>query len=231
MNNDKITMLTVPDRVRKRISLIFGSADADGAAEAFASLARIFVTEAELGFCTRISVTLHDDRSVSIAADGRALSIDDIPVRGRPAWRHSFCELPTAPREADSDYRLSLGRTHHRLFGAEPSSEDRLSLPNDHSFDLCCVQCASEFMRAESVSGGVRRKIEFRHGLPLGGVTCEPSDAPSGTVIRFRSDPELFGGCSAATESIREFLRKAADSVSGLECRLICETEQTTDTF
>ncbi|MBR2724471.1 MAG: hypothetical protein IKB72_03440 [Ruminococcus sp.] len=88
-----IYSLKGPDRVRKRPAVVFGSVDSAGACEAVKMLLEIFFTEAALGFCKNISLTIQEDNSVVLSCDGRSFHLDETVVDGKPVWYNDFCEL------------------------------------------------------------------------------------------------------------------------------------------
>ena len=92
---DKIVMLKGPDRVRKRVCVVFGAKGNEGATNAIKMLLDIFITEAKLGFSRGIDLKIHKDNSVSIRSYDDGFILDETIDEGKPIFEKVFCELST----------------------------------------------------------------------------------------------------------------------------------------
>ena len=65
-NNESITMLKGPDKVRKRPGVIFGSDGVDGCAHSVFEIVSNSIDEARSGFGDKIIVTQYNDHSITV---------------------------------------------------------------------------------------------------------------------------------------------------------------------
>ena len=74
-NNQSITSLKGPDRVRKRPAVIFGSDGLEGAEHSVFEILSNSVDEAREGYGNVINITAYADRSVEIEDFGRGVPL------------------------------------------------------------------------------------------------------------------------------------------------------------
>ncbi|MBQ8696957.1 MAG: hypothetical protein IJ519_04475 [Clostridia bacterium] len=135
--NSRIITLKGPDRVRKQPRVIFGADGAEGATNALKRLLMIFVTEATLGYCNRLSVSLHRDGSVTVRSYDHGFALSEEIVDGRPAWYYDFCELYAHSADT-ADYYRSQAQTHSHLYGANDGRY--LRSESEATLDLVAIQ-------------------------------------------------------------------------------------------
>lgn len=213
---NEIRTMTLPQRIRARPAVLFGAFGLEGAVNAVRLLLEIFELEAKLGYCDRLTVELHDSNEIVVQCNDRGLCLEDTPVDGSPAWEYAFCRLDPGPRKEDEPYRLQLGFIHNALYGDWDPTSPVLSTSADHRVDLCCTQCASEHFHAESVKGGVKRTIDFQKGYHKSGPTAEPTAEETGTLLRFRLDPEVFGSFEFSYDALASCLPPRFSATQGL---------------
>lgn len=219
MKNDfTITPLKGPERIRRRPVVVFGDDGCDGAATAVRMLLDIFLTEAELGFCEKLYVKTESDDTVVIESRDRGFLLDETERDGKPSWYYDFCEFGLAPREPDEGYYYTVGRKYGAFYGAENGETSHFKAKGDPAFDLCCVQCASEWMKVESVHENVWKSLRFEKGYPVGKMERKEVSEPSFTKISFKLDKEVFCDVSVSLDAIADHLRQAASSVTGFVC-------------
>ena len=110
-NNESITMLKGPDKVRKRPGVIFGSDGVDGCAHSVFEIVSNSIDEARSGFGDKIIVTQYNDHSITVEDFGRGCPVDFNSKENRYNWELVFCELYAGGKyNADGDnYAYSLG--------------------------------------------------------------------------------------------------------------------------
>ena len=223
--NKQIIPLKGADRIRKRPAVVFDSADADGALAVIKTLINVMVREAILGYCTKLSVVLHKDNSISVCSNDRGIKLDETVVNEKPEWQNVFCDfgpVPPAPGEVSYDV---LGKEQDTLYGDGNEFPD-YSNHADYKFDLCCVQYVCEYMTVNSVRDGIRKTVEFQKGSPVSNVRQEPADEQSGTVIQFKIDTEVFSSIEISVSALARYLQILAITVKGLACDLCVENEE-----
>ena len=75
-DNESITMLKGPDKVRKRPGVIFGSDGLDGCAHSIFEIISNSIDEARSGYGSKIIVTQYKDYSISVEDFGRGCPVD-----------------------------------------------------------------------------------------------------------------------------------------------------------
>ncbi len=222
-NDNVIQRLTGPERVRLRPAVIFGDLGTAGVLYAIKQLLDIFAFEAKLGHCSEISIRIQEDHVVEIRCNDRGLCLDDAPVDGEPAWRRTFCALDLAPRTIDEEfYSRKLSAVHNELYGDWNGSSPVQRCTSDHRMDLCCIQYACEFLHVESVTGFVRRTMDFIKGNPVFEPACDVTCEQDGTYLRFRLDTEVFGEYKISVDALVEYLSENFPPYRGLHYSLTC---------
>ena len=131
-DNESITMLKGPDKVRKRPGVIFGSDGLDGCAHSIFEVISNSIDEARAGFGSKIIVTRYRDHSVEVEDFGRGCPVDYNKNEERYNWELVYCELYAGGKyDAEADnYAYSLGL---------------------NGLGLCATQFASAYMDVEVV--------------------------------------------------------------------------------
>ena len=92
-DNESITMLKGPDKVRKRPSVIFGSDGIGGCAHSIFEVISNSIDEARAGFGDKIIVTKYKDQSIEVEDFGRGCPVDFNNNENRYNWELVYCEL------------------------------------------------------------------------------------------------------------------------------------------
>ena len=182
-DNESITMLKGPDKVRKRPAVIFGSDGPDGCAHSIFEVISNSIDEARAGYGNKIVVTRYQDHSVEVEDFGRGCPVDFNKNENRYNWELVYCELYAGGKyNADDDnYAYSLGL---------------------NGLGLCATQFASAYMDVEIVRDGYQYNLHFEKGENVGGLKKAPTKKKqTGTRIWRFSRRSTFRKNITATSS------------------------------
>lgn len=222
MDKESIIMLKGPDRVRKRPAVVFFSDGLEGSTMVVKKLIDIFVNEAALGYSSKIEIKIHKDNSISIRSYDRGLILDEDIVEDKPAWYMLFCELY---------YGVDLKDPHAVLYGKPGTFSKHQLRSTPFGLDLCCIQYVSRFMHIESVRDGIKKTLDFEKGYSVSELRKEQSSESPNTYVHFLIDEKVFDDIKISGSEIVDFLRDAAITVPGLECKICDERDDNAHTF
>lgn len=198
-----ITSLKGAERVRLRPAVIFGSDGLEGCEHSFFEILSNSIDEAREGFGDTINVTVFNDRVMQVEDFGRGIPLDWNEKEQRYNWELVFCELYAGGKYNNNDggaYEYSLGL---------------------NGLGACATQYASEFMQVTAYSGGTKYSINFEKGEPIGSLVKEEcAKNKRGTVIRWKSDSEVFTDTNIERAYFSDQLKKQAIVNSNLTLNL-----------
>ena len=124
-NNESITMLKGPDKVRKRPGVIFGSDGLDGCEHSVFEIISNSIDEARSGFGNKIIITKYADHSIEVEDFGRGCPVDYNKSEDRFNWELVYCEMYAGGKynENDTNYEYSLGLNGLGLCATQFSAE------------------------------------------------------------------------------------------------------------
>ncbi len=205
-----IQVLGGREAVRRRPGMYIGSTDQRGVHHLVYEIAYNAIDEAMAGFCTKVSITLNEDGSVSVEDNGRGIPVDIHPVTKVSAMQTVFTTLHAGAKFGGQIYKVSGG-----LHGVGASVVNALS-----SW-LCCQ------VRRD----GAIYKIEFRKGIPQGPVSQVGKANDTGTTVTFIPDEEIFGQYTFDFDILSDRVREMAYLNKGLEITIRDEKKDRELTF
>ncbi len=210
-DDQSITALKGPDRVRKRPGVIFGSDGLEGCEHSFFEILSNSVDEAKEGYGTEITVTAYRDYSIVVDDHGRGVPLGYNEKEKRWNWDLIYCELYAGGKyknnEAGAAYEFSLGL---------------------NGLGACATQYSSEYMDVTSYDGSFARSIHFKKGEVCSELIEEPLDRRNrrtGTVTRWRPDIEVFTDIKIPHEFYKETIRRQSVVNTGIRFVLLLEQE------
>lgn len=199
-DDNSITSLKGPDRVRKKAGVIFGTNDERGAAHSIYEIIANSIDEAREGYGNSIRVEFKEDGEVIVSDDGRGVPMGWNEKEQKWNWELVFCTLYASGKYDSSSYGGALGT---------------------NGLGATATQYASEFMEVYSTRDGKTSYIRFEKGFPVTELKVIPAVREgSGTTIKFKPDSEVFSGITKSVMSPEyyiDLLRREAMLHAGLE--------------
>jgi len=209
---DSIQVLEGLDAVRKRPGMYIGGTGSAGLHHLVWELIDNAVDEAAAGFANLIEVTLHRDRSVEVADNGRGIPVGKKDGQ-RTALEFVFTELHAGGKFGGGAYGASGG-----LHGVGASVVNALASKLVVEVDRDGQTHRLGF--SERVPGRFGPNGGFKRGSALEIVKKVPPKR-TGTRVRFWPDLDIFDpGAAIELEQVREHVAQVCFLVPGLKVRL-----------
>ena len=171
--------------------MYIGSTDVHGLHHLIREIVDNAIDEAMAGFCDTITVTLHDDGSVSVMDNGRGIPVD------------------IHPTEKISGLELVMTQLHGGgKFGEEGSAYKKSA--GLHGVGASVVNALSERLVAEVHKDGKHYRQEYIRGVPQSQVQELGPTKIQGTLVRWWPDPNVFETLEHNPETVRTRLRELA---------------------
>ena len=198
--------------VRKRPAMYIGDTAARGLHHLVYEAVDNSVDEALVGHCSKISVTIHIDNSVSVIDDGRGIPVDRFTNTKNPKLRKkSTLEVVLTVLHAGGKFDKGAYKVSGGL----------------HGVGISCVNALSEWLEAEIKRDGHIHFMSFKRGVPDGPLEKRGRIKSTGTRITFKPDPEIFEETVFNPETLLNRLRELAFLNRGI--RITFEDERSDD--
>ncbi|MFO7975572.1 MAG: DNA topoisomerase (ATP-hydrolyzing) subunit B [Candidatus Hydrogenedentota bacterium] len=201
---ESIQVLEGLQAVRRRPAMYIGDTSTRGLHHLVYEVVDNSIDEALNGSCTKISVTVHIDNSVSVVDDGRGIPVANHPkYRKKSALEVVMTMLHAGGKFDNSNYKVAGGL---------------------HGVGVSCVNALSEWCEVEVKREGYVYFMSFKQGKPQGKLERSKRTKSTGTRITFRPDPEIFEVTEFNSETLLARLRELAFLNKGL--KIIFEDER-----
>jgi DNA gyrase subunit B len=197
-----IQVLKGLEGVRKRPAMYIGSTGQSGLHHLVYEVVDNSVDEALAGFCTAVSVTIHPDSSVTVVDDGRGIPVDIHPTQNRPALEVVMTTLHAGGKFDESSYKVSGGL---------------------HGVGVSVVNALSEWLEVEVDRGGKRYTQRYEKGIVKSDVAVTGETQRTGTIVRWKPDPEIFETVNYNFDTLSQRLRELAFLNKGIRIQFLDE--------
>ena len=197
---DQIQILEGLEAVRKRPGMYIGSTSSRGLHHLVYEIVDNAVDEALAGFCSEINVVINEGDTITVTDNGRGIPVGYHEKMHKSALEVALTVLHAGGKFGGSGYKVSGGL---------------------HGVGSSVVNALSEWLEVEVSREGNVYAQRFERGVPVNDLTVIGSSEETGTLIRFKADPEIFTETvEYEFEVLQKRLREQAFLNAGLKITL-----------
>ena len=185
---DSIKVLGGLDAVRKRPAMYIGSTGAPGLHHLVYEVVDNSVDEALAGFCSKISVVVHTDNSVTVSDDGRGIPVAKHKQKKKPTVEVVLTELHAGGKFENKAYKVSGGL---------------------HGVGVTVVNFLSEWLEVEIKRDGNVYTQDYKRGKLNTPLKVTGKSKKNGTRIHFKPDTKIFDVTEFSFDTLSQRLKRA----------------------
>ncbi len=201
---DAIKVLEGLDPVRKRPGMYIGSTSVSGLHHLVWEIVDNSVDEAMAGFCSKITVTVHADNSVTVIDNGRGIPVGRHPQKRIPTLEVVLTVLHAGGKFDNDAYKVSGGL---------------------HGVGVSVVNALSSRLIAEVKRDGGVYRMEFSRGKVVQKMQKVGTSKATGTSITFWPDETIFETTTFNYDTLHDHLQETAFLNKNLKIVLVDERE------
>ena len=167
----EIQVLEGLEAVRKRPGMYIGSTSASGLHHLVYEIVDNSIDEALAGYCTKITVTIGKDNTITVTDNGRGIPVDIQQQTGKPALEVVYTILHAGGKFGGGGYKVSGGL---------------------HGVGASVVNALSEWLEVRVHKNGNIYEMKFARGQVTQPMTIVGQTDRTGTEVTFKPDPEMF---------------------------------------
>jgi len=205
-----IQVLKGLEAVRRRPSMYIGDTSTRGLHHLVYEVVDNSVDEALAGYCSKISVTIHLDNSVTVEDNGRGIPVDMHPTQKKSALEVVMTMLHAGGKFDHQTYKVSGGL---------------------HGVGVSVVNALSEWCEVEVYRDGKIHYQKYEKGNTKGEVKETGKTNKTGTKTDFKPDPEIFPKIDFNFDVVSARLRELAFLNKGLEISIADERSKKSHNF
>ncbi|MFC1921523.1 DNA topoisomerase (ATP-hydrolyzing) subunit B [Chloroflexota bacterium] len=207
---EDIHVLGGREAVRLRPGMYIGSTDQRGLQHLVYEIAYNSIDEAMAGYCTRITVTIHEDNSVTVEDNGRGIPVDIHPQTKVSALETVMTVLHAGAKFGGKTYQVSGGL---------------------HGVGASVVNALSAWCEVNVRLDGDLHMQTYKKGIPDDRVKIVGKAEGTGTTTSFLADEEIFNDARYDFKTLTERFREMAYLNKGLEIYIKDEKTDDEKTF